>query len=56
MMDKGPKPLDHGGTEAKSDERVLPTEIAGQFLADENSVDLSEFTAIKDEVVESMRV
>lgn len=32
-----------------SDEKVLTKEIAEQFLADEDSVDLSEFTAIEDD-------
>ena len=35
-----------------SDEKVLTKEIAEQFLADEDSVDLSEFTAIEDEAAE----
>jgi hypothetical protein len=37
-----------------SDEKVLTKEIAEQFLADEESVDLSEFTAIEDEAAESI--
>ena len=36
-----------------SDEKVLTKEIAVQFLADDESVDLSEFTAIEDEAAES---
>ena len=35
-----------------SDENVLTKEIAEQCLADEDSVDLSEFTAIEDEAAE----
>jgi len=35
-----------------SDEKVLTKEIAEQFLADEYSVDLSEFTAIEDDAAE----
>ena len=35
-----------------SDENVLTKEIAEQFLADEDSVDLSEFTAIEDDAAE----
>jgi hypothetical protein len=35
-----------------SDEKVLTKEIAEQFLADEDSVDLAEFTAIEDEAAE----
>ena len=35
-----------------SDEKVLTKEIAEQFLADEDSVDLSEFTAIEDDASE----
>ena len=35
-----------------SDEKVLTKEIAEQFLADEDSVDLSEFTAIEDDAAE----
>jgi hypothetical protein len=35
-----------------SDEKVLTKEIAEQFLADEDSVDLSEFTAIEDDGAE----
>ena len=35
-----------------SDEEVLTKEIAEQFLADEDSVDLSEFTAIEDDAAE----
>ena len=37
-----------------SDEKVLTKEIAEQFLEDEDSVDLSEFTAIEDEAAESL--
>ena len=37
-----------------SDEKVLTKEIAEQFLADEDSVGLSEFTAIEDEAAESL--
>ena len=37
-----------------SDEKVLTKEIAEQFLANEESVDLSEFTAIEDEAAESL--
>ena len=37
-----------------SDEKVLTKEITEQFLADEDSVDLSEFTSIKDEATESL--
>ena len=33
-----------------SDENVLTKEIAEQFLADEDSLDLGEFTTIDDEV------
>ena len=32
-----------------SDEKVLTKEVAEQLLADENSVDLSAFTAIEDD-------
>ena len=35
-----------------SDEKVLTKEIAQQFLADEASVDLEEFTAIEDDAAE----
>lgn len=35
-----------------SDEQVLTKEIAEQFLADEDSVDLSEFTTIDDDAAE----
>ena len=35
-----------------SDEKVLTKEIAEQFLADEDSVDLREFTEIEDEAAE----
>ena len=35
-----------------SDEKVLTKEIAEQFVADEDSVDLSEFTAIEDDAAE----
>ena len=34
-----------------SDEKVLTKEIAEQFLADEDSVDLSEFTTIEDAAI-----
>ncbi len=37
-----------------SDENVLTKEIAEQFLTDEDSVDLSEFTAIEDAAAESL--
>ena len=37
-----------------SDENVLTKEIAEQFLADDESVDLSEFTAIEDDAAESL--
>ncbi len=37
-----------------SDEKVLTKEIAEQFLADDESVDLSEFTAIEDAAAESL--
>ena len=37
-----------------SDEEVLTKEIAEQFLADEDSVDLSEFTAIEDDAAEAL--
>ena len=36
------------GRDFVSDEKVLTKEIAEQFLADEDSVDLGEFTAIED--------
>jgi hypothetical protein len=35
-----------------SDEKVLTKEIAEQFMADEESVDLSEFTAIDDDAAD----
>ena len=35
-----------------SDDKVLTKEIAEQFLEDEDSVDLSEFTAIDDDAAE----
>ncbi len=35
-------------------ENVLTKEIAEQFLADEESVDLSEFTELDDEAAESL--
>jgi hypothetical protein len=35
-----------------SDEKVLTKEIAEQFLADDDSVDLDEFTAIEDAAAE----
>jgi len=35
-----------------SDEKILTKEIAEQFLADDESVDLSEFTAIEDGAAE----
>lgn len=38
-----------------SDEKVLTKEIAEQFLAHEDFVDLSEFTSIEDEAVEILR-
>ena len=37
-----------------SDEKVLTKEIAEQFLADEYSVDLNEFTSIEDAAAESL--
>ncbi len=37
-----------------SDEKVLTKEIAEQFLADEDSVDLSEFTAIEDDAANNL--
>ena len=37
-----------------SEEKVLTKEIAEQFLADYRSVDLSEFTEIKDAAAESL--
>ena len=37
-----------------SEEKVLTKEIAAQFLADEDSVDLSEFTTIEDGAAESL--
>lgn len=37
-----------------SDEKVLTKEIAEQFLADEDSVNLNEFTAIEDAAAESL--
>ena len=37
-----------------SDEKVLTKEIAEQFLADEDSVDLSEFTAIEDDAAKRL--
>ena len=37
-----------------SDEKVLTKEIAEQFLADEDSVDLDEFKAIEDDAAESL--
>jgi hypothetical protein len=36
------------------DKKVLTKEIAEKFLADEESVDLSEFTAIEDEAAKSL--
>ena len=36
------------------DEKVLTREIAEEFLADADSVDLSEFTAIEDAAAESL--
>ena len=36
------------------DEKVLTKEIAEQFLADEDSVNLGEFTAIEDAAAESL--
>ena len=38
-----------------SDENVLTKEIAEQFLADDDSVHLSEFTAIEDEAARILR-
>ena len=35
-------------------ENVLTKEIAEQFLADEDSVDLSEFTELDDDAAESL--
>ena len=35
-----------------SEEKVLTKDIAEQFLADEDSVDLDEFTAIEDDAAE----
>ena len=37
-----------------SEEKVLTKEIAEQFLADEDSVDLSEFTTIEEAAAESL--
>ncbi len=37
-----------------SDEKVLTKEIAEQFLNDDESVDLNEFTAIEDAAAESL--
>ena len=37
-----------------SGEKMLTKEIAEQYLADEDSVDLSEFTAIEDAAAESL--
>ena len=37
-----------------SDEKVLTKEIAEQFLVDEYSVDLCEFTAIDDDAAKSL--
>jgi len=37
-----------------SDEKVLTKKIAEQFLADEDSVDLMDFTAIEDDAAESL--
>ena len=37
-----------------SDEKVLTKEIAEQFLADDDSVDLREFTTIEDAAAESL--
>jgi hypothetical protein len=36
------------------DKKVLTKEIAEQFLEDDDSVDLSEFTAIEDAAAESL--
>ena len=36
-----------------SEEKVLTREIAERFLADEDSVNLSEFAAIEDDATES---
>ena len=36
------------------DEKVLTKEIAERFLADEDSVDLSEFTAVENAAAESL--
>ena len=55
-MDKGPKPLDHEAAEVKDYEKFPTKEIAETFLADEDSVNLSEFTAIKDDVVRPISV
>lgn len=35
-----------------SEENILTKEIAQQFLEDENSVDLAEFTSIEDAAAE----
>ena len=37
-----------------SDDKVLTKEIVEQFLADEDSVDLFDFTAIEDDAAESL--
>ena len=37
-----------------SDEKVLTKEIAEEFVEDDDSVDLKEFTAIEDEAAESL--
>jgi hypothetical protein len=37
-----------------SDEKVLTKEIAEQFLGDNDSLDLSEFTAIEDAAADSL--
>jgi hypothetical protein len=37
-----------------SDEKVLTKELAEQFLADEDSVEISKFTAIEDDAAESL--
>jgi hypothetical protein len=37
-----------------SEEIILTKEIAERFVADEDSVDLSEFTAIEDDAAESL--
>ena len=37
-----------------SDEKVLTKEIAEQFLADKDSVDLGEFTELSDAAAESL--